>query len=88
MIVGCLKVCLRFHYNIISHLFVCRLEFLTTFDQDAAEPPSKVVSSIEEIEVYCKVLNIDLDGKADGSAWKTMIPQIDPKTAVLVDGVL
>ncbi|MBW0491565.1 hypothetical protein O181_031280 [Austropuccinia psidii MF-1] len=54
--------------------------------EDPAEPPSKVVSSIEEIEVYCKVLNIDLDGKADGTALKTIIPQIDPKVAVLVNG--
>ncbi|OAV89059.1 hypothetical protein PTTG_08562 [Puccinia triticina 1-1 BBBD Race 1] len=50
------------------------------------EPPSKFVASTETIEVKCSVLTIDLDGKADGRALKTIIPQINPKTVVLING--
>ncbi|MBW0487789.1 hypothetical protein O181_027504 [Austropuccinia psidii MF-1] len=54
--------------------------------QASVDPPSKFVSHTEEIEVKCKILTIDLEGKADGRALKTIIPQINPKTAVLVNG--
>jgi cleavage and polyadenylation specificity factor subunit 2 len=36
----------------------------------------------ETIQVKCNVLMIDLEGKADGRALKTIIPQINPKTVV------
>jgi len=50
------------------------------------DPPSKFVADIETILVKCNALAIDLEGKADGRALKTIIPQINPKTAVLING--
>ncbi|EFP74372.1 uncharacterized protein PGTG_00328 [Puccinia graminis f. sp. tritici CRL 75-36-700-3] len=50
------------------------------------DPPSKFVANTETIQVKCSVLTIDLDGKADGRALKTIIPQINPKTVVLING--
>lgn len=48
--------------------------------------PSKFTSTVENIHVKCKILTIDLEGKADGRALKTIIPQINPKTVVLING--
>ncbi|PLW56559.1 hypothetical protein PCANC_01444 [Puccinia coronata f. sp. avenae] len=50
------------------------------------DPPSKFIAMIETIQVKCNVLMIDLEGKADGRALKTIIPQINPKTVVLING--
>ncbi|POW01565.1 hypothetical protein PSHT_12478 [Puccinia striiformis] len=50
------------------------------------DPPSKFVANTETILVKCNVLTIDLEGKADGRALKTIIPQINPKTVVLING--
>ncbi|EGG03329.1 uncharacterized protein MELLADRAFT_90299 [Melampsora larici-populina 98AG31] len=50
------------------------------------EPPHKFVSETEEVKVVCKVLLIDLEGKADGRALQTIIPHINPKTVVLING--
>lgn len=49
-------------------------------------PPCKFVTNTETVEVRCKVLAIDLEGKADGRALKTIIPQINPKALVLING--
>ncbi|CAH7669574.1 beta-lactamase-like protein [Phakopsora pachyrhizi] len=57
-------------------------------NQAELELPSKFVSNTQEVEIKCKVLRIDLEGKADGRALKTIIPQINPKTIVLVNGSL
>ncbi|KAH9811778.1 beta-lactamase-like protein [Melampsora americana] len=56
------------------------------FEKGVEEPPHKFISETEDVKVVCKVLLIDLEGKADGRALQTIIPHINPKTVVLING--
>ncbi|KAI8603970.1 beta-lactamase-like protein, partial [Dissophora ornata] len=59
-------------------------------DQDMIHPedslPSKYVSTEEDIVVRCKVRYVDLEGRADESAMKTILQAIAPRKLILVHG--
>ncbi|KAG0150883.1 hypothetical protein CROQUDRAFT_720114 [Cronartium quercuum f. sp. fusiforme G11] len=55
-------------------------------EDGSAEPPSKFVSNTESVNVCCQALLIDLEGKADARALQTIMPQINPKSLVLIHG--
>ncbi|KAF9996727.1 cleavage and polyadenylation specificity factor subunit 2, partial [Modicella reniformis] len=59
-------------------------------DQDMIHPedslPSKYVSSEEEVIIKCKVRYVDMEGRADESAMKTILQAIAPRKLILVHG--
>ncbi|KAG0235113.1 cleavage and polyadenylation specificity factor subunit 2, partial [Mortierella sp. GBA43] len=59
-------------------------------DQDMVHPednlPSKYVSSVEEVVIKCKVRYVDMEGRADESAMKTILQAIGPRKLILVHG--
>ncbi|KAF9958865.1 cleavage and polyadenylation specificity factor subunit 2 [Mortierella alpina] len=59
-------------------------------DADMIHPednlPSKYVSSEEDVVVRCKVRYVDLEGRADESAMKTILQAIAPRKLILVHG--
>ncbi|KAK3819700.1 MAG: beta-lactamase-like protein [Benniella sp.] len=59
-------------------------------DQDMIHPedslPSKYVSSEEEVVIRCKVRYVDMEGRADESAMKTILQAIGPRKLILVHG--
>lgn len=50
------------------------------------EPPHKFVIEDLAIQVRCKVLVVDMEGKADGRALRSILPLIQPKKLVLING--
>ncbi|KAF8938407.1 cleavage and polyadenylation specificity factor subunit 2 [Haplosporangium gracile] len=62
----------------------------TLMDPDMIHPedslPSKYVSSQEDVAVRCKVRYVDLEGRADESAMKTILQAIAPRKLILVHG--
>ncbi|KAG0291115.1 cleavage and polyadenylation specificity factor subunit 2 [Linnemannia gamsii] len=62
----------------------------TLMDPDMIHPedslPSKYVSSQEDFAVRCKVRYVDLEGRADESAMKTILQAIAPRKLILVHG--
>ncbi|WFD29973.1 hypothetical protein MSPP1_000987 [Malassezia sp. CBS 17886] len=52
----------------------------------AAQPPSKYVCETLCAAVRCHVLYVDLEGLNDGRALKTLLPQLQPRRLVLVNG--
>lgn len=50
----------------------------------AEVPPTKFVSVLHRFQPLCSFLLLDLDGKVDGRALKTLVPQINPKAAVSI----
>lgn len=52
----------------------------------AAEPPHKFVVQDNTVQLRCKVLVVDMEGKADGRALRSILPLIEPKKLVLVNG--
>lgn len=50
------------------------------------EPPHKFVVEDMAIQVRCKVLVVDMEGKADGRALRSILPLIEPKKLVLING--
>ncbi|KAG0257052.1 cleavage and polyadenylation specificity factor subunit 2 [Mortierella polycephala] len=61
-----------------------------SMDEDMVHPedtlPSKYASSEEDVVVKCKVRFVDLEGRADESAMKTILQAIAPKKLILVHG--
>ncbi|KAG0292428.1 cleavage and polyadenylation specificity factor subunit 2 [Dissophora globulifera] len=59
-------------------------------DTDMIHPednlPSKYASAVEDIVVKCKVRYVDLEGRADESAMKTILQAIAPRKLILVHG--
>ncbi|KAI0048061.1 hypothetical protein FA95DRAFT_1558455 [Auriscalpium vulgare] len=49
-----------------------------------AEPPSKYVATIVEVQLACRLLFIDLEGLNDGRATKTIIPKVNPRKMIIV----
>ncbi|KAK5799514.1 beta-lactamase-like protein, partial [Linnemannia elongata] len=62
----------------------------TLMDPDMIHPedslPSKYVSLQEDVAVRCKVRYVDLEGRADESAMKTILQAIAPRKLILVHG--
>ncbi|VDM96391.1 unnamed protein product [Thelazia callipaeda] len=50
------------------------------------EWPSKCVSQIMKMEVFCKVDFIDFEGRSDGESVKKILSQIKPKQLIIVHG--
>lgn len=50
------------------------------------EAPHKFIVEDLAIHVRCKVLVVDMEGKADGRALRSILPLIQPKKLVLVNG--
>lgn len=55
------------------------------FKQDQ-DPPHKFVVENLTLEVRCKMLVIDMEGKADGRALRSILPLVEPKKLVLING--
>ncbi|KAG9319398.1 hypothetical protein KVV02_004086 [Mortierella alpina] len=59
-------------------------------DADMIHPednlPSKYMSSEEDVVIRCKVRYVDLEGRADESAMKTILQAIAPRKLILVHG--
>ena len=51
-----------------------------------AEPPHKFIVEEVVVTIGCKVLVVDMEGKADGRALRSILPLIEPKRLVLVNG--
>ncbi|KAG8749879.1 hypothetical protein FRC12_013176 [Ceratobasidium sp. 428] len=49
-----------------------------------AEPPSKFISEVMEIQLRCQVMFIDMEGLNDGRSVKTIIPQVNPRKMIIV----
>ncbi|KAK3845194.1 MAG: beta-lactamase-like protein, partial [Linnemannia gamsii] len=62
----------------------------TLMDPDMIHPedslPSKYVSAQEDFAVRCKVRYVDLEGRADESAMKTILQAIAPRKLILIHG--
>lgn len=65
-----------------AHRSIVLKALLTLSLQVVEETPSKYVCTPHRLQLQCSFLLIDLEGKADGRALKTIIPQINPKAAV------
>lgn len=52
----------------------------------APEPPHKFVIQDITVQLRCKVFVVDMEGKADGRALRSILPLIEPKKLVLVNG--
>ena len=52
----------------------------------APEPPHKFVIQDITVQVRCKILAVDMEGKADGRALRSILPLIEPKKLVLING--
>ncbi|BGP18072.1 hypothetical protein JCM10213_008391 [Rhodosporidiobolus nylandii] len=50
------------------------------------EPPHRFVSERVEIELQAMLFVVDMEGLSDGRALKTILPQINPRKLVIVDG--
>lgn len=55
---------------------------LTYRKQEKAEPPHKYVTETPTIQLRCSVFAVDMEGKADGRALKTLLPHMNPKKLV------
>lgn len=55
-------------------------------DKAKHEPPHKFVIEELAVEMRCKVLVVDMEGKADGRALRSILPLIEPKKLVLING--
>ncbi|KAF9906283.1 cleavage and polyadenylation specificity factor subunit 2 [Linnemannia zychae] len=62
----------------------------TLMDPDMIHPedslPSKYVNAQEDFSIRCKVRYVDLEGRADESAMKTILQAIAPRKLILVHG--
>jgi len=54
--------------------------------QEPPETPSKVVSVLVTRTVRCQVAYVDLEGRADSPAFRTMLPKLAPRKLILVHG--
>eukprot|EP00897_Mesotaenium_endlicherianum_P003275 jgi/Mesen1/2976/ME000176S02016 len=52
----------------------------------AEEKPSKVVSSMLQVQVRCQVQFLDFEGRADGRSMKTILSHVSPLKLILVHG--
>ena len=50
--------------------------------QEKAEAPHKFVSETISVKMSCSVFVMDMEGKADGRALKTLLPHLNPKKLV------
>lgn len=52
----------------------------------APEPPSKYTTETHTVPLRCHVAYIDMQGLHDGRALKTLIPQLQPRRLIMVNG--
>ncbi|WFD34756.1 hypothetical protein MCUN1_001600 [Malassezia cuniculi] len=52
----------------------------------APEPPSKYVTEQVTTAIRCRIAFIDMQGLSDGRAVKTLLPQLQPRRLVMVNG--
>ncbi|KAL8287338.1 hypothetical protein RQP46_003790 [Phenoliferia psychrophenolica] len=50
------------------------------------EPPHKYVVEQVDAHLLCSLFVVDMEGKTDGRSIKTILPQINPRKLVIVDG--
>lgn len=55
--------------------------------KEQEEKPSKFVSETRTLHVACKVSFVDMDGLANGRAFKELLPRLQPRRLVLVGGM-
>ncbi|POY69950.1 hypothetical protein BMF94_7042 [Rhodotorula taiwanensis] len=55
-------------------------------EQEKPEPPHKYVVDRIEVPLQASVFVVDMEGLSDGRALKTILPQINPRKLVIVDG--
>ncbi|WFD27119.1 hypothetical protein MNAN1_002115 [Malassezia nana] len=54
--------------------------------QEVPELPSKYTSETLNVAVRCHVLYVDLQGLSDGRALTTLVPQLQPRRLIMVNG--
>lgn len=52
----------------------------------ADDPPHKFVVDKVEVVMVCALLVVDMEGQTDGRSLKTILPQINPRKLVIVNG--
>ncbi|KAG0654938.1 hypothetical protein C6P46_001333 [Rhodotorula mucilaginosa] len=55
--------------------------------EEKPEPPHKYVVDRVEVPLQASVFVVDMEGLSDGRALKTILPQINPRKLVIVDGM-
>ncbi|GAA5860663.1 hypothetical protein JCM3774_006244 [Rhodotorula dairenensis] len=54
--------------------------------EEKPEPPHKYVVDRVEVPLQASIFVVDMEGLSDGRALKTILPQINPRKLVIVDG--
>ncbi|GAA6003530.1 uncharacterized protein JCM10292_000399 [Rhodotorula paludigena] len=54
--------------------------------EEKPEPPHKFVVDRVEVHLQAQLFVVDMEGLSDGRALKTILPQINPRKLVIVDG--
>ncbi|GAA5907187.1 hypothetical protein JCM6882_008386 [Rhodosporidiobolus microsporus] len=54
--------------------------------EEQPEPPHKYVTDRVEVQLQARLFVVDMEGLSDGRALKTILPQINPRKLVIVDG--
>ncbi|GAA5822558.1 hypothetical protein JCM11251_006378 [Rhodosporidiobolus azoricus] len=54
--------------------------------EEQPEPPHKYVTDRVEVHLQARLFVVDMEGLSDGRALKTILPQINPRKLVIVDG--
>ncbi|GAA5864968.1 hypothetical protein JCM8547_004253 [Rhodosporidiobolus lusitaniae] len=55
-------------------------------EEEQPEPPHKYVVDQVEVHLQARLFVVDMEGLSDGRALKTILPQINPRKLVIVDG--
>ncbi len=55
-------------------------------DSDLTEVPTKCISDIQNVEVRCKVVYIDFEGRSDGDSIFKVVNAIKPRRVIIVRG--
>ncbi|KAK4705180.1 cleavage and polyadenylation specificity factor subunit 2, partial [Phenoliferia sp. Uapishka_3] len=54
--------------------------------EEKVEPPHKYIVEQVDAHLLCSLFVVDMEGRTDGRAIKTILPQINPRKLVIVDG--
>lgn len=55
-------------------------------EEEAKKPPTKVHITSTTIQVQCRVMYVDFEGRSDGKSIRTILSHVNPRNLVLVHG--
>lgn len=62
------------------------MEDVGALDAEEDEPPQKTIREVITLPVMCQVAYIDLEGRSDGRAIKTVIKDVQPRKLIVLGG--